>query len=676
MAPRQEILDSEDDGSDFGDGPQFGETETHETEVPQETIGASHTAAGTDSTDPSFFQRIYNQQQHAAAGMQDVIPDTAPPGPAASTWTDISSAPPPGGQKQPQAKGSSSLTSVTDPVPASRKAKRARQVHQSEVIDLTDITTPRKEAAASGTSDPWDVPPPSPRSQRTTRTYGKRQQLSLEQEEALPSTMLDTQDPYAFPDATPPTRQNTRRGTPSSSARHAPQDSSPVMMLVPTEEAASSEKRTRSSRKKKKEASFGGIGGMESSSSLADTAVPPSLYVSQSSLTASQRQEYQVVSLSSEAVPEVPDEEMSSPLAGQALGVGMGEMYKSSGATTIAYPTPSRAASSRRRLPGVVEEGEGEGEGDGGVAGASLGYDVGYQQSSPDVLTDMTTATASRSKRSRTKVVSSAGLDASELETPASTRRAKKRKVVREVEDEVWELDPLGRTQENNDAPQQDTQNEGEGGDAAHTAQPELSVDGQASVPEVETLNVEATEAPIAIPKPAPKGKRGRKKKGPKTQEPAPELEEPIQTAEAEPELAPEPSEATEPPGKRKRGRPCKSGTAKPQPEPEYEPSQQHTDEAQAEVETDTAPQPLSELDHNSQPSAAVATKEGGGDAIGDTKENELPAAKEAAVKEKPTEKEKPAKDVKSGALKVQYRVGLSKRSRIAPLLKCLKKPA
>jgi hypothetical protein len=263
-------------------------------------------------------------------------------------------------------------------------------------------------------------------------------------------------------------------------------------------------------------------------------------------------------------------------------------------------------------------------------------------------------------------------LDAPELETPASTRRAKKRKVVREAEDEVWELDPLGRTQESNDAPQQDAQADGEAGDAAHTAQPEADVDGQAPTPEAEPLDVETVEAPLTTRKPVPKGKRGRKKKGAKTQEPAPELEEPIQTAETEPALAPEPVEDTEPPAKRKRGRPRKSGAAKPQPEPEYEPQQQPSEEAQPDVDINTAPQPLSEVDHNSQPSPAVATDVGDGDTAGDSKENELPVVKDAVVKEKATKKEKQAaKDVK-----VQYRVGLSKKTRIAPLLKCLKKTA
>jgi hypothetical protein len=98
-----------------------------------------------------------------------------------------------------------------------------------------------------------------------------------------------------------------------------------------------------------------------------DTA-PPSLYVAQSTLTASQKRQYVSVSLSSQDVPEV----VETFLPGQP-SVGGGEVYKSSGATTIAYPTPSRIGSSRR-LPEVSEEVEG-----GDALGMSLGYDGGFQ---------------------------------------------------------------------------------------------------------------------------------------------------------------------------------------------------------------------------------------------------------------------------------------------------------
>jgi hypothetical protein len=351
MAPRREILDSEDDDSDFGGGPEAGDGEA-EVGHPEltlekaasprvEPMGAPHNAS-TDSTDPSFFQHIYDQQQ-AAVEASEVIPDTAPAAAAASAWTEISSAPPPG-QKHPAKNASSPNTSITDPAHASRRPKRSREVVPAEVIDLTDITTPRKDAASAGSADVWDVPVVSAKSQRSTRTYGKRksprrQQLSLE--ETMPD-LPPTQDPYALPEATPPpARKRTRRRSPPSSSPPQPQaqDSSPVM-LVPAEVVASSDRQTRS-RRGRNAAALG------VASSMPDTA--SSLYISQSVLTASQKQEYKTVSLSSEAAPDEPVTSFPAqpPVAG--------EVYKSSGATTIAYPTPSRIGSSRR-LPEPVDE--------------------------------------------------------------------------------------------------------------------------------------------------------------------------------------------------------------------------------------------------------------------------------------------------------------------------------
>jgi hypothetical protein len=385
MAPRREVLDSEDDGSDFGDGPETEPASGDEERY--KIIGASHNIdADVDSTDPSFFQRIYDQQ-HAAIDVQDMIPDTAPVEHADPTWTNISSAPPPG--QRLQARDYSSLTPLTDPVPGSRKPKRAREVRDAEIIDLTDITTPSRRE----TSDVWDVPT-SPRSQKSTRTYGKRKvaQLSLEQEVVPNNTLPDTQDPYAFPDATPPTRTD-RHGTPSSPTQPAHDDSSPVM-LIPTEVPTSSDRRTRTSSSRKKKASFDDDDDDDAeyttTTTMPNTAVP-SLYVTQSTLTASQKEQYQPVFLSSEeGMPPPPPEasEMSSSAfafaAGQGLDAGEMDMYKSS-ATTVAYPTPSRVAStvayptpSRAASTGRLEEVAEEVDGGDGV-GMSPSYDVGFQ---------------------------------------------------------------------------------------------------------------------------------------------------------------------------------------------------------------------------------------------------------------------------------------------------------
>ncbi|KAG7294230.1 hypothetical protein NEMBOFW57_004300 [Staphylotrichum longicolle] len=352
MGLDERFLDSEDEGSDFGDGAGFGDVGVpDEAEMPAMSpsrLSRHHTNRAPTRPTPRSFGAFMTSNK--AVHTQDVIPDTAPAGPSASNWTQISSAPPPA--QKPQLKDHSSLSSMTDPLPTSRKSKRAHETSQTDVIDLTE--TPRKDVANSG-SDVWDVPT-SARSQRSTRTYGKRKlaQLSLEQE-LTPNAMPDTQDPYAFPDATPPTKKKVGCDQPRSPTQRPP-DSSPVM-LVPIEDATSSDRRTRSTRKKK--------GGFEVESSMPDTAAP-SLYITQSTLTASQKREYRTVSLSSEAMPE--GSEMLPP--DQTFGAG--EVYKSSGATTIAYPTPSRVASSRR-LPEITEEMDGNG------ADTSLAVDADHQ---------------------------------------------------------------------------------------------------------------------------------------------------------------------------------------------------------------------------------------------------------------------------------------------------------
>ncbi|KAL2166322.1 hypothetical protein VTG60DRAFT_2929 [Thermothelomyces hinnuleus] len=665
MAPRREILDSEDDGSDFGDGSEPAHAESHEIEIagegPHEAVGASNNPS-TDSADPAFSQPISDGRQGVVSDVKEAAPDAGPNDASVSARTDMSPAPPPG--QEPQIEDSL-LTSITDPAPKGRKSTRTttRNVGQAETIDLTNVTTPRK-GAASETSDVWDVPP-STNSQRATRTGGKRKvaQLSLEQESMRSTLPPDRQDPYAFPDATPP-RKRSRRGTPSSSARQPPA-SSPVM-LIPTEELPSSDRRTRSSGRKK-------VGSDGVGSTLPDTA-PPSLYVTQSALTASQKREYQVVDLSSEPMPEVPRESEVHEEFSVAQSSGAGEMYRSSMATTIAYPTPSRVAL-QRRLPDVP----GEMGDDCASSRTSPGYDISYQQSSPDVLTDMTSTTALGSRRgSKAKEVSSTGPELSEREPPSSARRAKKKKkVVREIEDDNQEQDPLGTTRENMDTPPQAKETQrGFVEDLSHVAaQSGKDVNDEDFVPEADPTDAEVMEKQEPTPKPAAKGKKGKKKKGSNTQAAAPEPDEPAQTGVVAPsETSPETAETAAPPAKRKRGRPRKSDASKPQPEPESEeqiPEQQPEKDAGPESEPRSAPQPLAEVDHhNSQPDPKVAANDAG-DTIRETESEE----KENKVAEK--EKQQTAKDIiKPAPRKVQYRVGLSKRTRIAPLLKSLKKPA
>ncbi len=291
----------------------------------------------------------------------------------------------------------------------------------------------------------------------------------------------------------------------------------------------------------------------------------------------------------------------------------------------------------------------------------------------------MATTAASRAKRSRIKIVSSKALDSAELETPSSSRRAKKRKVVREVADESWGLDPLGGTQEDNACEIRDAERT--------AAQQEGHTTSQAPTHSTKPTSIEPLQAPTSTAK----GKRGRKKKVSKPDESMSNLTEPPPT-----EPNPSPAEPTEPPTKRKRGRSRKS-----EPEPQSTKIQteliddglEHhlTNDKQAETEAEPHPtsSPLSQIHPNPQPSPEAAIATDGGSGVGG-KENETlelgAVAKDTAAgggktKEKKEKgKQEVIKDAKIGIGQkpagVQYRVGLSKRSRIAPLLKSLKKPA
>jgi hypothetical protein len=228
----------------------------------------------------------------------------------------------------------------------------------------------------------------------------------------------------------------------------------------------------------------------------------------------------------------------------------------------------------------------------------------------------------------------------------------------------------------------------GENGDAV--VRPALGTNDDTSGPAgAEATDAELLETPISPPK-AVSNKRGRKKKASQTDKPPPpekDTSAPLGEAEAEP--APAPTETAEPPAKRKRGRPRRSDVAQAQAERSEDLGQQHPEGGQGETEADTAlqpPRPLSKASHNSRPKQPQeplpdAGAQGNSDNRGGgSKENDISRAIPEPVIQDLKTKDPDPKQVKLGVLnppqKVGYRVGLSKRSRIAPLLKSLKKPA
>ena len=278
--------------------------------------------------------------------------------------------------------------------------------------------------------------------------------------------------------------------------------------------------------------------------------------------------------------------------------------------------------------------------------------------------------------------MASSNIDSSDMGPPSSTRRTKKRKVVQD-EDDDWDHTPLDGAQGSDTPARQKAPGIEEAGDTTVPAVP-LDSDTNcqpATAPEPEIIDLDSIESPTApTPKPTQKKKPGRKKKGAKTKEATP-------PADANSEPIPGPAEVPEPPAKRKRGRPRKSETKK----PADEPASDTVEEVQADVADDASlPQPLSEVPHNLQPSGhskfdtTAGTDRDDGVGTKENKEGPPPVVAEAeakgddskatsTTKEKGKEKEKPGATTQNQ--KVQYRVGLSKRSRIAPLLKSLKKP-
>lgn len=750
MAPEREILDSEDEGSDLSpaktqtsDDENLYSREIHDQDheadhMPDDNTATNHSSL--KSTDPVFFQRVYDEQQAAASMQYDpVTPNPeAIPGPPSHTE---------------QGTGASSMTSLTDPPPPGRKTKRTGGSNLKEMADITQITTPSGEPR-SRVSDPWDVPsslPPLPPTasdtpvslRKPSRTYGKRKLSSEQSTNASRDEMPPTQDPYAFPstadqEPAPRVRKRVKRQT-ESSIPEEDQASNSRYDLPPVEDE-SIFTRQPSGR--------GTVWDTSSASVFPDTYAT-GLYIKPSALTASQKQQYELVSLSSEPGPE--------PSFPAALSDAT-QMQKSSCASTIAYPTPSQyAGGSFERAIDDIPSTE-----DVDVLPTIPEPVVMDQPSSPDVIGEE----PARTKRARPQSTSGDGSFSSQ------TRVLKKRKTGRSTQDDLpgpepWTPKPVERIEEEviqDETPQgghgsqqhgiDDPSPQGSSGRrrTSRTTRPSATF-AEATSPLASTTDPLAYEEPEiatqAADEPPSKKKRGRKKKevAPKEAVPDAMKEDPPVEQPNEPE--PEPESAMETPNivdaqdedapKRKRGRPRKSAVGaqpiiidldsepdvpadpvppkqeeeaaeEPAPKPVAAPKgkakapakrgrkkkqpaaavQAKSAEFVPEEEKEKETKPLSEITDNipPRPSSSGAKEipasddedEGGDDH--DAKpvvEEEEIASKVALAKDTPVKKEvakpriaNPASS--SSKIKVPLRVGLSRTSRIAPLLKSLRK--
>lgn len=748
MAPEREILDSEDEGSDLSpaktqtsDDDHLYSRQIHDQDyepdhVPDDNTATNHSSL--KSTDPVFFQRVYDEQQAAASMQYDpVAPNPeAIPGPPSHTE---------------QGTGASSMTSLTEHPPPGRKTKRTGASNLRDMADITQITTPRGEPG-SRVSDPWDLPsslPPLPPTvgdtpaslRKPPRTYGKRKLSSEQSTNTSRDEMPPTQDPYAFPstadqEPAPRVRKRMKRQT-ESSVPEENQESNPRYDILPVE-TESIFTRQPSGR--------GTVWDTSSASVFPDTYAT-GLYIKPSALTASQKQQYELVSLSSEPGPEPSFPAVLSDAT---------QMQKSSCPSTIAYPTPSRyAGGSFERAIDDIPSTE-----DVDVLPTIPEPVTMDQPSSPDVIGEE----PPRSKRARPQSTSGDGSFSSQ------TRVLKKRKTARSTQEDLpgpepWTPKPVERIEE------EVTPQGGHGGEqhgiddpspqgssgrrrTSRTTRPPATF-AEATSPLASTMDPLAYEEPEiatqAAEEPPPKKKRGRKKKEvaqPKEAVPDAMMEDPPAEQPKEPEPEPEPAMETpiaveaqdDDAPKRKRGRPRKSAAAaqpividldsepdlpadpvppKEEEEPAEEPAPKppaaakgkaktpakrgrkkkqpaaaavaKSSEFVPEEEKEEETKPLSEITDNipSCPSSSGAKEipasddedEGGDDhdAKPVVEDEEAIPSKVALVEDTPVKKEvaKPriANPASSGSkIKVPLRVGLSRTSRIAPLLKSLRK--
>jgi hypothetical protein len=337
------VLDSDDEESDASSGPQA-------------QLIAAEVSRGTESTDPSFFQRVYNEQLNAPPMVSGETEPAIPLTPSQERMRLLGDAHSPivpnaAGPEVQHIKDLSSMTSITEPRSTRNKAKTG----PAETSDLTQITTPR---ATIATDAVWDVP--SSAGQRNlsqpmasassvkkgkgpAKTYGKRKRTP-QSSTSFPSDLPDVQEEeddesirasavitaasrVAEEEGDSPIwpRKRTKRGSPVTAVS---EDVLQGGLTVMVEDPATKASRVR------REALIG-----EGSASLV---------LATSRLTASQKGQYRKIGDSSDADLETAAARLPSTRRSN---------QKSSGSATVAYTTPSQYASpSRQRgLPSLQE---------------------------------------------------------------------------------------------------------------------------------------------------------------------------------------------------------------------------------------------------------------------------------------------------------------------------------
>ncbi|TEA15237.1 hypothetical protein C8034_v002394 [Colletotrichum sidae] len=272
-------------------------------------------SAATGSTDPKFFQAIYDEQQAAAAV-------------EAATHTDRPTSSASAIDRREAKKDetcTSSLTTDTDPTMGSRKKQK-----KAAVVDLTQAATPGR-SAKNAPKDIWDIPSSpadgatvaTPAKNKTPLGTSKRKHVNNVEFTSPLATAMPSQGSTQSFDVTPagrvdpfPLAKRQRLGAPISSVA---EEDDVDMVSVPT----------------------------SNESYMANVPISAqksvSLLIEPQTLSDSQRQLYEYHS-----VDPSPDDQRTVP----SLHVTTLEAAtRSSGATTIAYSTPSQ-----RRVMGMIRD--------------------------------------------------------------------------------------------------------------------------------------------------------------------------------------------------------------------------------------------------------------------------------------------------------------------------------
>ncbi|KAK1508353.1 hypothetical protein CTAM01_02139 [Colletotrichum tamarilloi] len=683
MAPARIIADSDDSDDDF-ESPNSPSKPTTTSAIPSQGRSSDPVSVATNSTDPKFFQAIYTEQQRAAVASDTLRkPDES----SLSNGAAPSSIPAMPVADRPQLErndtGTSSLTSASDLITGLDSAEE----REPEVVDLTEVTASPKMTVAHATPDDmWDVPsspvgdsraPLASLAKSRTSTSGTKRKRVNNVEFTSPVAIdMPSQGSTQPFDTTPAAArmENGKRAKLRNPDSSLPAEEDDVDMVVVPHAAAVP--------------SFG---------DLVSGQKPVSMYIVSQTLSASQKLEYEYHSVGPS--PEDPGPTPTQPFS------TMQAAARSSGATTIAYSTPSQTraiglppahAESHVTLDTVQEQTQ---QGFGASVDPEATIEI---QSSPDIIS----AASVRRKRRNVR------------DEPPQTTESHR-------EDEGWDSDDIGFHRES----YKPRVSRRRGSDSSR--QDEAEMPGKIEIP-VADMGPAAQlplEEPASLKEPAststtkPK-KRGRPRKSDTaiSESPAPaetstmpqitDTSETVKDAAAGTEAA---TAATPTTTKKKRGRPKKAdnnasesvqqATEKPHaPEVEHAgdaPSGkaakrskgrgEHVDAQQQEgctADAGSGPREQGGSDRVLQPvTPNAALSKSGSDGLGPQK-SAAAEGKGAATKETPAQadgdksgtsgktegKQRLSTPASLSATKPIYRVGLSKRSRIAPLLKSLKK--